>query len=104
MHLPGLNKLLKVIASKICVRSADISAQLDMLMFLEKGSSIDWCSNGEEDDQVIGSLLIQLPSVFTGGNVKVFSGNEDNEDDESFTNNYDLSTGDAEYSPHFVFH
>ena len=87
----SLNKLLKVIASKIGVRPADISAQLDMLMYLEKGSSIDWCSNVEEDDQVIGSLLIQLPSIFTGGKVVVFSGNEDNEDDESFTNSYDLS-------------
>ena len=101
----SLNKLLKVVCSKIGVRSSDIASKLDMLMYLEKGSSIDWCSNVEEDKKVIGSLLIQLPSVFTGGKISIFSGSsEEDEEDETFTNQFDLSSEEAEYSCHFVFH
>ena len=101
----SLNKLLKVVCSKIGVRSSDISSKLDMLMYLEKGSSIDWCSNVEEDNKVIGSLLIQLPSVFTGGRISIFSGSsEEDEEDDTFTNQFDLSSEEAEYSCHFVFH
>jgi len=101
----SLNKLLKVVCSKIGVRSSDIASKLDMLMYLENGSSIDWCSNVEEDKKVIGSLLIQLPSVFTGGKISIFSGSsEEDEEDETFTNKYDLSSEEAEYSCHFVFH
>jgi len=101
----SLNKLLKVVCSKIGVRSSDISSKLDMLMYFEKDSSIDWCSNVEEDKKVIGSLLIQLPSVFTGGKISIFSGSsEEDEEDETFTNQFDLSSEEAEYSCHFVFH
>jgi hypothetical protein len=68
---------------------------------MEKGSSIDWCSYVEEDSNVIGTLFIQLPSIFTGGMISVFDGDEeDDEEDEDFINTVDLS-GD-EFCCHFL--
>ena len=68
---------------------------------MEKGSSIDWCSYVEEDSNVIGTLFIQLPSIFTGGMISVFDGDEEEDDEnEDFINTFDLSTD--EFCCHFL--
>mmetsp|Transcript_2775 Transcript_2775/g.5913 ORF Transcript_2775/g.5913 Transcript_2775/m.5913 type:complete len:282 (+) Transcript_2775:197-1042(+) len=77
-----------------------------MLMHMEKGSAIDWCSNIEDDANVIGTLLIQLPSVFSGGKMSVFYGDDDEDVDEDNTSVFTLgtTTGGLEFSPYFICH
>lgn len=104
----SLTKLVRTVAFKFGIRPDDLSAKLDMLLYMEKGSSIDWCSNVEEDEKIIGSMLIQLPSIFTGGKISVFDGGEDvdEEDEENFITSFKMgkSNNQAEFACHFVCH
>eukprot|EP00984_Skeletonema_dohrnii_P030785 scaffold22545_cov107-Skeletonema_dohrnii-CCMP3373.AAC.1 len=104
----SISKLIKTVAFKLGIRPDDLSAKLDMLLYMEKGSSIDWCSDVEEDDNIIGSMLIQLPSVFTGGKMYVFDGDEevDEEDEANFITSFNLGgpNNEAEFACHFVCH
>ena len=79
----SLSKLVKTVAFKLGIHPDDLSAKLDMLLYMEKGSSIDWCSNMEEDENIIGSMLIQLPSNFVGGKISVFDGDDEDVDEEN---------------------
>jgi hypothetical protein len=104
----SLSKLVKTVAFKLGIRPADLTAKLDMLLYMEKGSSIDWCTNVEEDENIIGSMLIQLPSVFTGGKISVFDGGEDvdEEDEANFITSFNMgeSNNEAEFTCHVVCH
>lgn len=113
----SISKLIQnVVAPKLGVDPDSLSAKLEMLLYMEKGSSIDWCTNVEEDeeDNVIGTMLIQLPSVFAGGKISVFHGDEEleDEDEEDFITSFDmgaqspssntLGTSEAEFACHFL--
>mmetsp|Transcript_17161 Transcript_17161/g.26881 ORF Transcript_17161/g.26881 Transcript_17161/m.26881 type:complete len:958 (-) Transcript_17161:146-3019(-) len=104
----SLSKLVKTVAFKFGIRPDNLSAKLDMLLHMEKGSSIDWCSNVEEDENIIGSMLIQLPSIFTGGKISVFDGDEDvdEENEADFITSFNMgeSNNEAEFACHFVCH
>jgi len=104
----SLSKLIKTVAFKLGIRPDDLSAKLDMLLYMEKGSSIDWCSDVEEDDNIIGSMLIQLPSIFSGGKISVFDGDEevDEEDEANFITSFNMGgpNNEAEFACHFVCH
>ena len=96
----NLPKLLRSIAFKLGLDPEGFTARLEMLLYMEKGSSIDWCSYVEEDSNVIGTLFIQLPSIFTGGEISVFDGDEEDEENEDFIHAVDLSTD--EFCCHFL--
>ena len=67
---------------------------------MEKGSSMERCVNTEEEEDVFGTLYIQLPSVFSGGEINVYSG-----DEKEDVNEFNLGgTGDNNHSCHFVCH
>jgi hypothetical protein len=101
----SLTKLLKTVAFKLGICPDDLSAKLDMLLYMEKGSSIDWCSNVEEEENIIGTMLIQLPSVFTGGKISVFDGDDEVEDEDDFITSFSMGTPDqAEFACHFLCH
>eukprot|EP00984_Skeletonema_dohrnii_P030579 scaffold22177_cov90-Skeletonema_dohrnii-CCMP3373.AAC.1 len=104
----SISKLIKTVAFKLGIHPDDLSAKLDMLLYMEKGSSIDWCSDVEEDDNIVGSMLIQLPSVFTGGKISVFDGDEevDEEDEVNFITSFTMGgpNNEAEFACHFVCH
>lgn len=51
---------MKTLAFKLGICPDDLSAKLDMLLYMEKGSSIDWCANVEEDESVIATMLIRM--------------------------------------------
>ena len=70
----ALQKLVKHVAYKLGVNPSNISANLEMLLYMEKTSRIDWSvddwTNEENDGEggdIFGTLLVQLPSSFTGG-------------------------------------
>ena len=97
---PCVTKLLASIAVKLGICPTDLSANLEMLLYMEKGSSIDWCTYVEDDANVIGTMFIQLPSIFTGGRISVFDGDEDEEDNNDFVSTVDLGRhdGSAEFN------
>lgn len=104
----SLSKLVKTVAFKLGIHPDELSAKLDMLLYMEKGSSVDWCSNVEEDEDIIGSMLIQLPSIFKGGKISVFDGDEDvdEENEEDFITSFNMGgpNREAEFACHFVCH
>lgn len=104
----SLSKLVKTAAFKLGIRPDELSAKLDMLLYMEKGSSIDWCSNVEEDENIIGSMLIQLPSNFKGGKISIFDGDEDvdEENEADFITSFPMGgpNREAEFACHFVCH
>jgi len=67
---------------------------------MEKGSSMERCVNTEEEEDVFGTLYIQLPSVFSGGEMNVYSG-----DEKEDVNEFNLGgTGDNNLSCHLICH
>lgn len=79
---PSLKKLLSIVAVKLGVNPLSLSANLDSMLYMERGSSIDWCSNVEQTPRDVGTLYIQPPSAFTGGLFRVSNGEEDQEGDQ----------------------
>ena len=74
---------------------------------MEKGGRVDRCKNTDQGTNVLGTLFVQLPSVFTGGEVNIYN---DGEGDywgveEDVPNSFLLGAGgDASFSCHFVCH
>ena len=106
---------MKTCAYKLGVDPKHLSAELDMLLLMEKGSKIDQCSNdysnADEENKVLGTLLVQLPSALTGGKMKVHHGDDewegdDNDDDtEKTVSSFTLGASRASaYSCHFLCH
>jgi hypothetical protein len=112
VHNPAWEKarsqLVRAVAFKLGRHPDYLTAKLEMLLLMEKGSHIDRCSIENKGKNVLGTLFVQLPSVFTGGKVSIFVGGEDTDGDEreETTTNYDLgvSSGDAAFSCYFVCH
>ena len=102
---------LQTVAYRLGVDPEKLSAKLDMLLLMEKGSQVKRCSNTEEDDSVIGTLLVQLPSTFKGGKVTVYNvdgedDDDDNQVDEITAMTFDMgaTSGEASFSCHFISH
>ena len=94
----SLTKLLRTAGLQLGVNPAHVRAELDMMLLFQRGSCIDRCRNADEDDNVLGTLMIQLPSVFTGGEVRIWDNNDDEEsdDDENSKANDAKSSNDDE--------
>jgi len=103
----SLEKLVKTVAYKLGVNPSKLSAELHSLLYMEKGSRVDRCKNTDQGTNVLGTLFVQLPSVFTGGEVNIYN---DGEGDywgveEDIPNTFLLGAGgDASFSCHFVCH
>ena len=103
----SIEKLVKTVAYKLGVDPSKLSAELHSLLYMEKGSRVDRCKNTDEGTNILGTLFVQLPSVFTGGEVKIYN---DGEGDywgveEDIPNTFLLGAGgDASFSCHFICH
>lgn len=70
-----------------------------MLLVYLKGSYVDRCSTANSDHNVLGTLFVQLPAVFKGGEVSIFNANGDGE------SSFNLgASGDASFSCFAIAH
>jgi hypothetical protein len=99
----SLRLFLNPLASRLGLKPSDLSAELDSLLFMERGSNIEWCSNIDDQKKMVGTLLIQLPSKFSGGLFRVCS---DEEGGEESMSSFGLgqSTSESQYGCHFLCH
>ena len=100
---------MQTVAYKLGVDPTKLSAELHSLLYMEKGSHVERCKNSDEGGNVLGTLFIQLPSVFTGGKISIFNAGEteegDEEKNEEETSTFQLgASGDASFACHFVCH
>ena len=105
----SLEKLVQTVAYKLGVDPTKLTAELHSLLYMEKGSHVERCKNSDEGGNVLGTLFIQLPSVFTGGKISIFNAGEteegDEEKNEEETSTFQLgASGDASFACHFVCH
>ena len=107
------SKLLQTVAYNLGVNPNTLTAEVKMLLYMEKGSRIDRHSNAllqqNNDTTVLGTLFVQLPSVFTGGKFSIFAGggeDEDGDEIEEIAANFDVgaSSGDSAFSCYFLAH
>ena len=100
----SLGNLLDTVAYKLGVNPGHLSARPKKLMYMEKGGCINKRRDDDEDGNVLGSLIIQLPSQFTGGELTIYNSSvEDDKDEELFK--FTLGAGEeATYSCHFACH
>lgn len=107
------SKLLQTVAYNLGVNPNTLTAEVKMLLYMEKGSRIDRHSNAllqqNNDTTVLGALFVQLPSAFTGGKFSIFAGggeDEDGDEIEEITTNFDVgaSSGDSTFSCYFLAH
>jgi len=98
----SLGNLLDTVAYKLGVNPGHLSARPKKLMYMEKGGCINKRRDDDEDGNVLGSLIIQLPSQFTGGELTIYNSSvEDDKDEELFK--FTLGAGaEATYSCHFA--
>ena len=95
----SLGDLLETVAFKLGVNPNYLSALRKKLIYMEQGGCIGRTCDDEEDDNILGSLIIQLPSKFTGGELTIYNSLEE----ESFK--FTLGAGEeATYSCHFACH
>ncbi|KAL9191418.1 hypothetical protein ACHAXT_001124 [Thalassiosira profunda] len=104
-------KLVQHCAYKLGVHPNNLMAELDRLLVMGKGGRIDRCSDVEENGDVLGTLLIQLPSKFAGGDVGIFSTcyydesyEDEEEEEEEKTSAFSFDTPGDEFACHFVCH
>lgn len=93
----SLKSLVKTVALKLGANPDFLSAELSNLLYMGEGSSVGLqCTNDKVGEHILGTLLVQLPSSFTGGKMSIISGDEE---DKAF----DLGAGgEAEFACHFV--
>ena len=98
-----LNKLVETVAYKLGVNPSKLTAELEKLVYMEKGGRIE---KVHESYEKMGFLIIQLPSKFTGGVLTIYHSKEndnDGENEESFK--FSMGAGeDAMFSCHFACH
>ena len=105
----SLEKLVQTVAYKLGVDPTKLTAELQSLLYMEKGSYVERCKTTDEGGNVLGTLFVQLPSVFTGGNISIFNAGETEdgaeEKNEEETSTFQLgASGDASFACHFVCH
>ncbi|EJK57790.1 hypothetical protein THAOC_22136 [Thalassiosira oceanica] len=85
-----VGNLVKSVAYKFGIRPNDLRADMNMLLYMEAGSRVDWCIDDEDSDEFVGVMYIQLPSAFTGGEANIFFGQNE---EEGVTETFDLGAG-----------
>ena len=94
--------LVKSVAYKFGIGPSDLRADMNMLLYMEAGSRVDWCIEDEDSDKCVGALYIQLPSSFTGGEANVYFGQDE---DEGVTETFDLGAGgEAQFACYYLAH
>mmetsp|Transcript_34118 Transcript_34118/g.76801 ORF Transcript_34118/g.76801 Transcript_34118/m.76801 type:complete len:877 (+) Transcript_34118:233-2863(+) len=98
----SVGNLAKSVAYKFVIRPNDLRADMNMLLYMEAGSRVDWCIDDEDSDEFVGVMYIQLPSAFTGGEANIFFGQNE---DEGVTETFDLGAGgEAQFACHYLAH
>ncbi len=102
----SFKQLLETVAYKLGVDPSYLSAELDDLIYIEKGGYIERVVDGDHDNNAMGTLIIQLPSKYTGGALTIYNYVEDkNEDEKEESFKFTLGAGEeAAYSCHFACH
>eukprot|EP00985_Skeletonema_marinoi_P002537 scaffold1048_cov135-Skeletonema_marinoi.AAC.8 len=97
----SLKKIVETVAFKLGVNPSFVTAaKLDKLIYMEKAGYVERGYNHFRD---LGTLLVQLPSKFSGGELTIYNSVEDEEEEESFK--FTLGAGEeAAYSCHFACH
>ncbi len=109
----SFKQLLETVAYKLGVNPSKLTAELDGLIYMEKGGYIERSNDDDGNDNgVLGTIIIQLPSKFTGGALTIYNCVEDeeedeDEDDEEEEKSFKFTLGageEAAYSCHFACH
>ena len=107
----SLEKLVQTVAYKLGVDPTKLTAELQSLLYMEKGSYVERCKTTDEGGNVLGTLFVQLPSVFTGGKIRIFNAGEHEDDEDGDEDGKEEETsfqlgasGDASFACHFVCH
>ena len=109
----ALADLVRTACFRLGVNPTSVRTELDMMLMFQRGSSIDRCCNADEDENVSGTLMIQLPSVYTGGAMRIWDDNDENPNDNAASNGsdivqaFDLGSGaksTAPFSCHYLCH
>jgi hypothetical protein len=103
----SLKKVIETVAYKLGVFPNYLTAKLDGLIYMEKGGCIERRRRDDnEDTTTLGSLVIQLPSKFTGGEMTIYNAvEEEDEDDDEESFKFTLGAGaEATYSCYFACH
>ena len=69
----GMDDLLDTVCIRLGMERSRITAKLDMMFIMEAGAKVEKRKdeNATAADEVLGTLLVQLPSVFTGGSIRI---------------------------------
>ena len=94
----NLDKLVEKVAKDLGC-SGKVKANLYKMLLYEKGGHFKKHRDTEKEKGMFGTLIIQLPSIYTGGELTVYGYGESK---KSF--DFGQSTGKAEYSIHYAAH
>ena len=94
----NLDKLAEKVAKDLGC-SGKVKANLYKMLLYEKGGHFNKHRDTEKEKGMFGTLIIQLPSIYTGGELTVYGYGESK---TSF--DFGQSTGKAEYSIHYAAH
>ena len=85
----AMDDLLDTVCIRLGMERSRVTAKLDMMFIMEAGAKVEKRKdeNATAADEVLGTLLVQLPSVFTGGNIRIrheyeYVEEEEEDDDE----------------------
>ena len=93
----ALDKQVAIVAEELGVNKSSVRAELYKLLLYEPGSFFKRHKDTEKADGMFGTLVIQLPSVFTGGTFEVCHAGKEKV--------YTMGAGDdAAYGCHYVAH
>ncbi|GHP04084.1 hypothetical protein PPROV_000283800 [Pycnococcus provasolii] len=93
----ALDKQVALVAEALGVNKSNVRAELYKLLLYEPGSFFKRHKDTEKADGMFGTLVIQLPSTFTGGTFEVNHAGKEKV--------YTMGAGDeAAYGCHFVAH
>jgi hypothetical protein len=93
----ALEELIAISADTLGVESKLVKAKLDKMLLHEPGGFSEKHREAGKADGMFATLVVQLPSQYTGGSFVVSHGSE--------SNKFELgSGGDASYGCHFVAH
>ena len=94
----SLNKLVEKVATDLgCV--GKVIAKLHKMLLYKQGGHFNKQRNIMKEKDVFGTLIIQLPSNYTGGEVIVYDNN-----DSPFKYDFGQSNGKSGYSVHYAAH
>ena len=102
----SVEKLVATVAYKLGLDPGLLTTELEELIYMEKGSCVKRKNDVGDHDTIVGTLLIQLPSKFTGREMTVCNASLNGEDNfvESAVKSTLGAGADATYSCHFACH